>query len=315
MKKLSILASAAVLAATPALSADITIGVPNWPSVAATANILKVAIEDNLGLSVELQNGTNPIVFEAMDKGSMDAHPEVWMPNQQNLHDTYVTEKGTVAENPNGVAAFQGMCVDKATADANNIRAITDLTDPDKAAVFDTDGDGKGEIWIGAPGWASTNVEKIRAKSYGYDQTLTLTEFDETLAYANLDNAIKAGKPWVGFCYTPHYVFVLHDLQVLEEPPYDASKWQVIQPTDDPAWLDKSSAPVAWDTAYLHLHYRKALETEHPEVANLFKNMKLTTDEVSAMTYALVIDKKDPVEYAKEWVKEHEAEVLGWMAQ
>jgi glycine betaine/proline transport system substrate-binding protein len=104
--------AAAILAATPAFAADIVIGVPNWPSVAATANILKVAIEDNLGLTVELQNGTNPIVFEAMDKGSMHAHPEVWMPNQQNLHDTYVKEKGTVVANPNGVPAFQGMCVD-----------------------------------------------------------------------------------------------------------------------------------------------------------------------------------------------------------
>ena len=37
------------------------------------------------------------------------------------------------------------------------------------AANFDTDGDGMGEIWIGAAGWASTNIEKIRAKSYGYD--------------------------------------------------------------------------------------------------------------------------------------------------
>lgn len=315
MKKLSTMTAAAILAATPAFAADIVIGVPNWPSVAATANILKVAIEENLGLTVELQNGTNPIVFEAMDKGSMDVHPEVWMPNQQNLFETYVKEKGTVVENPNGVPAFQGMCVDQATADAHNIRKISDLTNPDTAAVFDSDGDGKGEIWIGAPGWASTNVEKIRAKSYGYDQTMQLTEFDETLAYANLDNAIKAGKPWVGFCYTPHYVFVLHKLQVLEEPAYDAAKWKVIQPTDDPAWLEKSSAPVAWDTAYLHLMYRKALEEKHPEVAALFKNMKLTTDEVSAMTYALVIDKKDPVEYAKAWVKEHEAEVLGWMSQ
>jgi ABC-type proline/glycine betaine transport system substrate-binding protein len=76
---------AAVGIQAPAFAADIVIGVPNWPSVAATANVLKVVIEDNLGLEVELQNGTNPIVFEAMDKGSMHAHPEVWMPNQQNL--------------------------------------------------------------------------------------------------------------------------------------------------------------------------------------------------------------------------------------
>lgn len=295
------------------LAADVVIGVPNWPSVAATANVLKVVIEDNLGLEVELQNGTNPIVFEAMDSGAMHAHPEVWMPNQQNLHDTFVKQKGTVAMNPNGVAAFQGMCVPKKLADKHNIRSIDDLTNPSTAALFDSDGDGRGEIWIGAPGWASTNVEKIRAKSYGYDQTFELTESDETLAYANLDNAIKTGKPWVGFCYTPHYVFVLHEMQVLEEPAYDASKWKVVQPTDDPAWLEVSTAGTAWDTAYLHLHYSKSIGKDQPEVARLFRNMKLTTDQVSEMTYALVIDKKDPAAYAKDWVRKNESEVLSWL--
>lgn len=315
MKKFIASTALAALLAGPSMAADIVIGVPNWPSVAATANVLKVVIEDNLGLEVELQNGTNPIVFEAMDKGAMHAHPEVWMPNQQNLHDTYVKDKGTVVANQNGVAAFQGMCVDQGTADKHSIKSIDDLSNPEVAALFDTDGDGKGEVWIGAPGWASTNIEKIRAKSYGYDQTFELTESDETLAYANLDNAIKAGKPWVGFCYTPHYVFVLHEMQVLEEPAYDAAKWKVIQPTDDPAWLEKSDAGVAWDTAYLHLHYAKAVEESHPGVATLFKNMKLDTDTVSAMTFALVIDKKDPADYAKEWVAANEDQVLGWLAE
>jgi len=315
MKRVSVLLAATALSATPVLAADVVIGVPNWPSVAATANVLKVVIEDNLGLDVELQNGTNPIVFEAMDKGSMHAHPEVWMPNQQNLHDTYVNERGTVAMNPNGVEAFQGICVPQAIADQHDIKSINDLTDPDKAAIFDTNGDGRGELWIGAPGWASTNVEKIRAKSYGYGEIMELTESDETLAYANLDNAIKTGKPWVGFCYTPHYVFVLHDLQILEEPPHDPAGWKVVQPTDDPAWLEKSSAAMAWDTAYLHLHYAKEIADQYPEVAAVFENMSLDTDTVSAMTYALVVDDKDPAEYAKEWVAENEDAVLNWLSQ
>jgi glycine betaine/proline transport system substrate-binding protein len=59
----------------------------------------------------------------------------------------------------------------------------------------------------------------------------------------------------------------------------------VIQPTDDPAWLEKSDAASAWDTAYLHLHYAKALDETHPQVATLLANMKLDTDTVSAMTY------------------------------
>ncbi|MDH3667502.1 MAG: amino acid-binding protein [Paracoccaceae bacterium] len=315
MKKLMMTAAVAMMAATPAMAQEIVIGVPNWPSVRVTAHVLEVVIEDNLGLDVELQNGTNPIVFEAMDKGSMQVHPEVWMPNQTNLHNTYVEEKGTVLMNPNGIPAFQGMCVPKFVADELGVTKIEDLSDPDKAALFDSNGDGKGEIWIGASGWASTNIEKIRAKSYGYDQTLELLEMDETLALAALDAAVEQKKPYVFFCYTPHHMFALHELAVLEEPAYDAAKWNVIQPTDDPAWLEKSDAGVAWDLAYLHVHYAKALEESHPDVANLLANVKLDTDTVSQMTYALVVEKQDPAEFAKNWVAENEDTVLEWLSQ
>ncbi|MEP2731287.1 MAG: glycine betaine ABC transporter substrate-binding protein [Ascidiaceihabitans sp.] len=205
----TLLVGGAILVSTPALAEDIVIGVPNWPSVNAAANILKVAIEQNLGLQVELQNGTNPIVFEAMDSGAMHIHPEVWLPNQQNLADKFSKENGTVVINKNGLSAFQGMCADHVTAEAHGITSIDDLTKPDVAALIDRDGDGQGELWIGAPGWASTNVEQIRAKSYGYDQTMELNQTDETIAYAELDTAIKAGEPWIGFCYGPHYIFAL----------------------------------------------------------------------------------------------------------
>ncbi len=310
----AVLLSSIVVGST-ANAADIVIGVPNWPSVNVTAHVLQTAIEQNLGLEVELQNGSNPIIFEAMDASSMHVHPEVWLPNQQNLHDKYVMEKGTVAINGAGVEAFQGMCVDQATADKHGITSIDDLTNPDIAALFDEDGDGQGDLWIGAPGWASTNIEKIRAKSYGYDQTMSLTEFDETVAYANLDNAIKAGDAWAGFCYAPHYVFALHDLQVLEEPAHDPATWDVTQPTDDPNWLEISKAGSAWSAAQLHIAYAKGLEQRHPDVARLLTNASFTTDDVSAFTFALVIDKIEPVEFAKTWVAKNEDRVLGWLAE
>jgi glycine betaine/proline transport system substrate-binding protein len=296
-----------------AQAADLVIGVPNWPSVAVTAEVIKVVLEDNLGLEVELQNGTNPIVFEAMDTGSMHVHPEVWLPNQSNLNNTYVKEKGSVRMNPNGVAAFQGMCVTKGTADRTGIKKLSELTNPDMAANFDTDGDGLGEIWIGAPGWASTNVEKIRGKSYGYSETMTLKEMDETLALAEVDNAVAQDQNIAFFCYTPHHMFALHELVILEEPPYDAAKWNVIQPTDDPEWLEKSDAPVAWDLAYLHVHYATSLETELPEAAAVLSKIKLDTDTVSKMTFALVVEKQDPSEFAKNWVAENPDTVENWL--
>ena len=312
VKKICVAAAVAGLSAN-AMAADVVIGVPNWPSVNVTANVLKVIIEDNFGLDVELQNGTNPVVFEAMDTGSMHVHPEVWLPNQSNLHDKFVKTKGSVMMNPNGVAAFQGMCVTKWTAEEHGVTKLSDLTDPDVSKLFDTDGDGKGEIWIGASGWASTNVEKIRAKSYGYDATMNLKEMDETLALAEVDNAVTQKKPIVFFCYTPHHMFALHELVILEEPKHDPAKWNVIQPTDDPEWLAKSDAPVAWDLAYLHIHYASELETNYPEVASMLSKVKLDTDTVSKMTYALVVDKEDPADFAKNWVSENSSTVEKWL--
>ena len=294
-------------------AADVVIGVPNWTSVNATAHLLKVVIEENYGLDVELQNGTNPVIFEAMESGSMHIHPEVWLPNQANLHNTFVKDKGTVVMNPNGVAAFQGMCATKYTADELGITKISDLTDPEISKALDTDGDGLGEVWIGGTGWASTNVEKIRAKSYGYAETMNLKEMDETLALAEVDNAVAQKRPIVFYCYTPHHMFALHDLVILDEPKYDAAKWSVLQPTDDPEWLEKSSAPMAWDLAWLHIHYAAALERSHPEVASLLSKVKLNTDDVSAMVFALAIENQDPLDFAKKWVAENSETVEKWL--
>ncbi len=296
-----------------AQAADVVIGVPNWPSVRVTGHVLKVVLEDNFGLEVEMQNGTNPVVFEAMDSGAMHIHPEVWLPNQVNLNQQFVQEKGTVRQNPNGVEAFQGMCVTKGTADRTGIVNLSDLTDPEMAKQFDTDGDGMGEIWIGASGWASTNVEKIRAKSYGYSETMNLKEMDETLALAEVDNAVAQDSNIVFFCYTPHHMFALHDLVILEEPAYDPEQWVVIQPTDDPEWLEKSNAPVAWDLAYLHIHYAAELEDSYPEAARMLSQVQLDTDTVSKMTYALVVEKEDPAEFARRWVDENPDIVDSWL--
>ena len=133
------------------------------------------------------------------------------------------------------------------------------------------------------------------------------------MALAEVDNAVAQKKNIVFFCYTPHHMFALHELVALKEPDYDAAKWKVIQPTDDPEWLEKSEAPVAWDLAYLHIHYAAALEKSQPEAAKLLSQVKLDTDTVSAMTFALVVEKQDPAEFARKWVAENASTVDSWL--
>ncbi|WP_198650078.1 ABC transporter substrate-binding protein [Zobellella maritima] len=309
--------SSALLCITPGLAqaADVVLGVPNWPTAAASSYILKVVMEENYGLDVEMQNGTNSVIFEGMDRGSMDVHPEVWLPNQQNLHDKYVKERGTVVQNKNGILATQGMCVTKETSEKYNIKNIYDLTNPDISALFDRDGDGLGEIWIGEPSAASGPVERVRAKSYGYDQTFTLQELDVALHIAALDASVKSKTPYVFFCYAPQHLFVMYDLVKLEEPAHNPQTWNVLQPAEDPDWLNNSNADSGWPDAYLYLHYAKALEDKFPLAASLLKNFELTSDQLSEISYSLAVDKVDTETFAVQWVAKNQDVVNSWLHQ
>ena len=311
MKFLPVTAFASVLSlATPLLAADVVVGVPNWPSVTVKANIIKQIVEKNLGKTVELQTGTNPVIFEAIDKGAMQVHPEVWLPNQQALVDQ---DKATVELNTHPTSAVQGICVDKAALDAG-IKDITDLTDPAKAALLDSDGNGKGEIYVGATGWASTTVEHAKAHGYGYDAVLDQVELDEGVAYAQLDAAIAAGKPWAGFCYKPHHLFTVHpEMTFLTEPAYDANAWKVVQPDQDPDWLNKSSVAMAWPPAFIQPAFAKALDQSAPQVAALLRNMDISADELGAFSYAVVIEKKDAAQVASDWIAANPDRVTGWL--
>ena len=304
-------ALAATLAiASPALAADLVVGVPNWPSVTVTANVIKEVVEKNLGLTVELQTGTNPVIFEAMDKGSMQVHPEVWLPNQQGLVDQY---KAKVELNGHGAAAVQGICSNKAAADAG-FKDISDLADPAKTALLDSDGNGKGEVFIGATGWASTTVEHARAHGYGYDQVVDLIELDEGVAYAQLDAAITSGKPWVGFCYTPHHLFTVHpEMTFLTEPAYDAAKWKIVMPDVDADWMNASSVAMAWAPAFIQPAFSTGLEASAPQVASMLRNMDLSSADLGAFSFSVVVDGKDAAQVAADWIAANPDRVTAWL--
>lgn len=301
--------------AIPAQAADVVIGVQNWTSIQVTGEILRTVLEENLGLEAEVQTSTNPVIFEGMERGSMHVHPEVWLPNQQNLHDKYVKDRGVVDFNPHAVLADQFICATKDTVDNHGVTSVYDLTDPGVSELFDTNGDGRGEIWVGGSGWASTNVEKIRAKSYGYAETMELMEMDESLAIAALDAATKAGKPFVMYCYTPHTMFSLYDLVPLEEPPHDPSKWNVTQPTDDPNWLEISEAGVAWSPTKLHIHWAKSLEQSQPEAVALLSNAKFDAGMLTELIYQVEVEGRSVQDVAGKWVRDNSGLVESWLGQ
>ena len=86
-------------------AADVVIGVPDWSSATVTAHVLKALLKTEYDLEAGLEFGTNETIFAAMDAGTEDIHPEVWLPNHSSLNAEYVLRRKSVVMSPKGVPA------------------------------------------------------------------------------------------------------------------------------------------------------------------------------------------------------------------
>jgi len=297
----------------PAKAADITIGVPNWAAAEAISYMLDTLIEQETGLEIDHVASTNPVIFEAIHNGDMDVHPDVWLPNQKNLTERFVDKEGTVALSDNAYDGFAGFCVTKQTADELGVKSIYDLADPEIAKHFDTDGDGKGEIWVGATGWAGTSIDTVRLTTYGVAETFKLLEMDEAIAISRMKDATASGKPFATLCFAPHLMFQLADLVQLEEPAYDEAKWTMVQPTEDPNWLEKSDIEVAYPPIRIQIAYAKRLEEEAPRAVEIMRGVQLDTETVNGWNYQIVEEKRPVAEVMDEWMAANKERIDGWL--
>ncbi len=294
-------------------SEDIVIGLPAWPSAQVTANVIATVLEERLQVGAELRPRGTLTLLRELASGKADVHPEVWLPIFDGAIDRFDGPDGNVVISDQGVTAGQNMCVTRHTADSVGIAAVSDLTRPDIASRFDTDGDGKGEVWIGAATWSATSIEQIRARSYGYDRTMTLLEMPEDAAMAAVDVAVSLDRPIVFYCYWPHHVFSLHDIVVLDEPAHDPDTWMIVTEAEDADWLEKSRADTAWGTSHFHVGYGRDLAARSPAAAAFLSNIAFTADDITAMSYAIAVEDKPAAQVATEWIAANEERIEGWL--
>jgi len=304
-------ALAAAAFSAEARAGGVAIGVPAWPSAAVTAHIISQTLNDRLGVETELSERGTMTILSDIGRGGLQIHPEVWLPNLAGMVDR-LGKENVLRLAPHGVAATQAICATRQTLEQTGIGSVTDLTKPEIAAQFDSDGDGNGEMWIGAPTWSSTEIEKIRARSYGYDRTMTLLEAPEDVAMAAVDAAASLGRPIVFFCYSPHHVFQLHDIATLEEPPHDPARWTIVKRAEDADWLEKSRADTAWDASRFHVAYAASLETSLPDVVSFLDAIAFTPADITAMSYAVQVDGRPADEVARKWIADNQDRIGEW---
>ena len=267
-----------------------------------------------IGGSAELVPGNNAAIFQAMDqgKGDIDVHPDVWLPNQQTFTDKYVDGAGTVALSSNFYEGKQSFCVSKAFSEANNVTSIFDLARPEIAKLMDSDGNGKGEVWIGAPGWASANVNEVKVRDYGLMPFMEPIRADQAVMTARVGDSVKKNEGYAFYCYSPHAIWFQHDIVRLEEPAFDPEKYIALQPSDDPDWFKKSTVMTEDALKKVQIAYTKSLSERSPAIADLLANIALDGDVVSSFAFEIE-GGKDPADVAKDWVAANSDRVDSWL--
>jgi len=315
LKKSLITASLLAAMSVPAIAEDVKIGVPSWTGAQAMAHLLGAVVEMRIGGTVDYVPGNNATIFQGMDqgKGDIDVHPDVWLPNQESFTKKYVDGAGSVVLNQQPYEGNQGFCVSKDFAEANNITDIADLGRPDVAALMDSDGNGKGEMWIGAPGWASANVNEVKVRDYGLLDFIEPIRAEESVKTARIKDSIAKGEGYAFYCYKPHAVWFMFDVVMLSEPTYDAAKYTMVQPSDDADWYEKSSVSTKDALKKVQIAYSKSLPDRSPAIAEFFERFSVTADDVSNFAYEISGNGRDPAEFAREWVEANPDRVDAWL--
>ncbi|OED45193.1 glycine/betaine ABC transporter substrate-binding protein [Chromatiales bacterium (ex Bugula neritina AB1)] len=317
MKKtlLPILAAGALAVSASSVKAEsVNIGAPAWTGAQAIAHLIQEIVVSKMGGTADLVPGNNGAIFQAMDqgKGDIDVHPDVWLPNQESFTKKYVDGAGTVTLSSNSYEGKQSFCVSKAFSEEHGVTSIFDLARPEIASLMDSDGNGAGEIWIGAPGWASANVNEVKVRDYGLMPFMEPIRADQAVMTARVGDAIKKGEGYAFYCYSPHAIWFQHDIVRLEEPAFDPEQYIALQPSDDPDWFEKSKVMTEDALKQVQIAYSNSLKDRSPAIAELLENIALDGETVSSFAFEIE-GGKDAATVAKEWVAANEKRVDSWL--
>ena len=230
------------------------------------------------------------------------------MPNWQSAWDEYVEGNGTIDHNQpyNGTS---NLYVPSYMADA--ISSIEDMKKPEVAAMFDTDGNGKGEYWAGDTTWASTKRWQIKFKSYGLDDLWEPNIVSADTFKAGLVEAYASSKPQLFHFWTPEAIHEQYDLTKIEEPARFAGCENV--DLDAENWLEVSTFECVIAETEIFVAFSKSLYDRNPAVAKMLKNVKFSGDEINVWMLEMFENKRDPQEVAEEWIAENKDLVDSWI--
>jgi glycine betaine/proline transport system substrate-binding protein len=214
---------------------------------------------------------------------------------------------------------LQGYLIDKATAEEYDITTIDQLQDPEIAALFDTDGDGKANLTGCNPGWGCELVIEHHLDEYGLRDTVQHDQGQYFALMADTITRFEQGEPILYYTWTPLWVSGIlspgEDVVWLEVPYTSLPEEQGDVP-EEQTTVDGENLGFAVDQQ--RILSNDAFIQENPAAQQFFELVSIPRGDISAQNQKMRDGEDSPEDirrHAEEWVTENQADFDSWLEE
>jgi glycine betaine/proline transport system substrate-binding protein len=294
-----------------------------WDTGWFQAQVYKLLLEE-LGYTVTGPETLNTVAFYFFTAGGdIDFWANGWFP----LHDRYLHHSDVLGKvKPIGyqveAGALQGYLVDKATADRLGITNLGDLQDPQIAAVFDRDGDGRAELIGCNPSWGCWRTVEYQLDDFKLRDTVDHVQGDYSALMADAIAHYRQGEPLLAYTWTPNWtvseLIIGGDVMWLSVP---FSSWPDDPEADTEVESLAGCLETPCNTGFAPSDIRVVANVEflevNPAAATLFELAEIPLKEIAAQNVRMRAGESSEEEirrHAEAWIEANREQVDQWLA-
>ncbi len=299
------------ISVSAACESPIKFGALTWESGQFISGVLKYIAEDGYDCTIEEVPGAGPALETALSQDDIQIIGEQWVGRSPIMEQAIEENKVEVIGDTLKGGATQGWYVPKYVLEENpGLRSYQDL--PKYAELFkDPENPSKSRFMNCPSGWTCEIFNTRLLKNTGLDSTFNNAHPGTGAALdAEIASAFEQHKPLLFYYWQPTGLMAKYDFAPLAFPAHNDACWQDLLRVDGTAdcisGFPVSPLGIAVSTPFLE---------SNPELAEVFKQVQFTSDELNGAILEMSENKRSGEEQALVFLRENPNVWQQWVSE
>lgn len=263
----------------------------------------------------------NQQFYDGVAAGDVDLWVNGWFPLHASLigPNDPVELVGTQVD----AGALQGYFIDSRSSEELGVANLGDLSDPDLAARYDVDGNGKADLIGCNVGWTCAETVDHHLAEYGLTETVEHVQGDYSPLMRDTIERFESGEPILYYTFTPNWtvgeLVPGEDVVWLETPYPSLPPGQSGEDRTEVAGLDgcaNDPCQTGWPPNDIRAVANGEFLDANPTVRTLLELVEIPLEDILDQNARMVEGEGDPSDiqrHAEEWIAANEGLVNDWV--